>query len=777
MVNILWFKDVSKEDVAIVGGKGANLGEMFKAKFPVPPGFIVTTDAYKEFINSSHLQPIIDETLSKIDINDSEELANASEKIQDLILSTDIPEEIVRDIKKAYQELDIRPEVLLNKKAFEFVKAGRDMPFVAVRSSASAEDLPEASFAGQQATYLNVKGPDNVVQAVRQCWASLYTARAIYYREKNNFEHSKVFIAVVVQKMINSEKSGVIFTINPATNNKEEIVIEAGFGLGEAVVSGSITPDEYIVNKIDLTLKSKKINNQEWMIIRDPSTGRNTKKYLNEKGKTQILTEEEIKTLASIAKRIEDYYGKPQDIEFAIENNRIYIVQSRPVTTEKKVSEVKESIVASDENIILKGMAASPGIGTGIVKIIKDASELNKIQEGDILVTKMTNPDMVPAMKRASAIVTDEGGLTAHAAIVSRELGIPAVVGTGNATSTLKDGMEITVDGTTGSIYAGKIKTQEKETTQEKEISIEEKTPIQFETITRIKAIVDMPEIAEKAASLGVDGVGLVRIEFMIANGGMWPDQYIRENRREDYIRLLYDGIGGIAKAFKGKPVWVRNSDMRTDEYTNLKGSENQPKETDPMIGWHAIRRLLDQPEVLKAEFEAIKRLHDDGYKNIGIMLPFVINVEEIVKAKAIMREVGLEPQKDIKFGVMIETPASCWIIEDICKEGVDFISFGTNDLTQLTLGIDRNNSKIQHLFNEMHPAVLGEIEKVIKTCKKYGVETSICGQAGSKPEMAKFLVRTGIDSISVNLDAVNEIRKTVALEERRLLLEAARSK
>jgi len=419
---------------------------------------------------------------------------------------------------------------------------------------------------------------------------------------------------------------------------------------------------------------------------------------------------------------------------------------------------------------LIKGETASRGVYHGRVKIIKDASELNKIEKGDILVTSMTTPDMVPAMQKAGAIVTDEGGMTCHAAIVSREMGIPCIVGTEHATQILKENQEITVNATHGIVYSGKVEIKQ----EEKKII----ATMQGETLltaTDIKVIMDLPDVAERAAQTGADGVGLVRIEIMIANSGIHPAEYIRQDRDEDYKNMLKEGIGKIAKAFLHKPVWVRCSDLRSDEYRNLKGGDKEPKETDPMIGWHAIRRLLDEPRILKAEFKAIKELHEEGFDNVGVMLPFIIRTDEVKKAKEIMREVGLEPCKDIDFGVMIETPASCWIIEDLCKEGISFVSFGTNDLTQLTLGIDRNNQRISKLFDEMHPAVLGEISKVIKTCRRYKVKTSICGQAGSRPEMADFLVHQGVDSISANVDVVDEIRRVVARTERKLLLEKER--
>ncbi len=762
---IAWFKDLNKDSVAIAGGKGANLGEMFNIGLPVPPGFAVTAQTYKEFIEETGIKEKILEILKTIDVNNTEQLQEKANEIQKLIVSTEVPEEIKEDILEAYDALSAeksdKPQDLVREK---------EKPFVAVRSSATAEDLPEASFAGQQATFLNIRGDEELIRAVRGCWASLFTARAVYYREKNNFPHEKVLISVIVQKMINSEKSGVMFSINPSTNNMNEVVIEAAFGLGEAIVSGAVNPDLYVVDKNTLEIKKIEIKEQKIKFVRDPETGKTIKKPLTEREEIQqVLNDAEIKQLAVYAKRIEKHYNKPQDIEWAIERDNVYIVQSRAVTTIKEA--VKEKVVENGEKeILVKGEVASPGVASGIVKIIHEISELDKIHKGDVLVTRMTTPDMVPAMQRASAIVTDEGGITCHAAIVSREMGIPCIVGTGNATSILKEGDEVTVHATHGVVYRGQV-IEEKIPEEVKPVV----APMPIITATQIKVIMDLPDFAEKAAATNADGVGLVRLEMMIAEGGELPSHYIKTGRKEEYIKLLVDGIGKIARAFRNKPVWVRTSDIRTDEYRSLKGGEDEPHETDPMIGWHGIRRSLDEPEILKAEFEAIKRLHDQGLKNIGVMLPFVIRAREVRKAKEIMREIGLEPCRDIQFGVMIETPASCFIIKELCEEGIDFISFGTNDLTQLTLGIDRNNERIAKLYDEMHPAVLREIAAVIKVCKKYGVKTSICGQAGSRPDMAAFLVKHGIDSISANPDAVQQIREVVARAERKLLLAAER--
>ena len=765
-MNIVWFSEISNKDVALVGGKGASLGEMYNIKLPIPPGFCITAEAYKLFLDKTNIKDKIVKILKEIDINNNELLQSKTKQIREIILKAEIPNELKKEIIEAYDNLNVSKDILkASLSALKIIKAGRDLPYVAVRSSATAEDLPEYSFAGQQETFLNVKGNNNVLEAVKKCWASLFTARATYYRQRNNFDHMKVYLSVVIQKMINSQKAGVVFTINPSTNNKDEIVIEAGFGLGEAVVSGAINPDSYIIDKQTLNIKSKKINKQTWALYRDEYLGKTVRRSLSkEKQEEQVLNENEINNLDKLAKQIEDHYEKPMDIEFAIENGKIYIVQARPVTTIKKIDKVEKHEEIKG-NILLEGLAASPGVASGKVRLIFDVSKLDKIQKGDILVTKMTNPDFVPAMERASAIVTDEGGNTSHAAIVSRELGIPAVVGTDKATLVLDDGQLITVDGSSGKVYEGEIK-----------IKHEEEKYEYIETITKIKTITDLPESVDRALKVQPDGIGLVRIEFMIVNGKIHPAKYIKDGREEDYINLLVDNLEKIVEPFKNKPVWIRTSDIRTDEYRDLEGGEDEPTEANPMIGLHGIRRALVQPDILKAEFKAIKILHDKGLKNVGIMLPFLISLEELQKSKAILREIGLEPVKDIDFGIMIETPASVWIIEDLCKDGISFISFGTNDLTQTTLGVDRNNEHIQNLYNEMHPAVLREIRYAIDICKKYNVLTSICGQAGSNPEMAEFLVKCGIDSISVNVDAITKIRKTVAQAEKKLLLDHIRS-
>ena len=758
MSNILWLKEISKNSISKVGGKGANLGEMYNAKLPIPKAFAVTADTYRLFLERTGIQHEINQSLKNLDIENTGQLKETAEKIQNIILSVPMPQDIKKDIIKAYSNLNIDQD-LINQapSALQFIKAGRDNPFVAVRSSATAEDLPSASFAGQQETYLNIKGPEQVLQAVHQCWASLYTARAIYYREKNNFEHSKVYIAVIVQKMINSSKAGVMFTIDPTTNEKE-ILIEAAYGLGDAVVSGSISPDQYKIDKEDLKIKNIKVNKKEWMLYRDSNTGRTTKRVLQDKkANSQVLNEEEIKKLSHLALQIEEHYKTPQDIEFAIEDQNIFIVQTRPITTIKQIEEkidiTEEKTETTKRDLILSGISASPGIGSGPVRIVHGLEDLEKIQEGDVLVAKMTNPDYVPSMKKASAIVTDEGGSSCHAAIVSREMGIPAIVGTKEATQKLQEGQKITVNGTEGNVYEGFTKVEPK---------VEIKAPKHIpETKTKIKVNLDMPDLAEKAKLLKPDGIGLLRIEFIIAQNKIHPSKFIRENKDEEYTNLLEKDIEKIANHFENKPIWIRTSDIRSDEYRELDGGENEPHESNPMMGMHGIRKGIKEPRLLKAELKAIKNLREKGHKNLAIMLPMVSHLDQILKTKEIIKELNME---DIDLGVMIETPAACFIIHEICKdEQIKFLSIGSNDLTQFTLAVDRNNAEVQDLYNAMNPAVLRMIKKVIKTAKKYNIQSSICGQAGSNEDMAKYLTEIGIDSISVNLDAVNKIRNLVA--------------
>jgi pyruvate,water dikinase len=740
---VKWFSELDKDSIKFAGGKGANLGEMYNLKIPVPPGFVVTAQAYDYFIEKAKVKEKITKLLNKIEYNNTTQLDEITKEIRELIVNSKMPKDLEEEIIESYENLDSDNSSSLN----DFLKRKPEDLFVAVRSSATAEDLADASFAGQQDTYLNIKGKEALLENIKKCFASLFTSRATYYRNKKGFKHEETSLAVVVQKMVDSDKSGVMFSTDP-TYKDDNIIIEAVYGLGEGIVSGMITPDKYILSKEGFKLLDKKIANKKIALTRNSGGDKLEVKLTDERSNAQVLKENELRGLSEIAVNLENHYQKPQDIEFAIENGEIFIVQTRAITTSQNKIEASTQKIEGEE--VLSGLAASPGIGAGKVKIVKEMSDLNKVNEGDVLVTKMTNPDMVVTMQKASAIVTDEGGLTAHAAIVSREMGIPCIVGTQDATTKLKEGEIITVDGFHGKVYKGKHGESKK-----KEI-----LPVTAKTKTKIKVIVDLPTFAERASKSGLKEVGLTRLEGIIAESGKHPNYFLEKKEFKDYEDVIFKGVNEIAKYFE--KLWVRTSDIRSDEFGNLEGAPKE-KEANPMLGMHGIRYSIKYPELLKAELNALKRVSERG-KEIGILMPQIISVSEVKKAKEILKEIGFTKAK---LGVMVETPAAVQIIKDLCDEGIDFISFGTNDLTQYILAVDRGNEQVQHLYEETHPAVLYQIEFVIRVCKRKNVETSICGQSGSRKEMVKFLVERGIDSISVNADVAKEISDYVAeLEE-----------
>ena len=739
---IKWFSEISKDSVNVAGGKGANLGEIYNLKVPVPPGFVITAQAYDYFIENSGLKDQIKHLLEKINYEDTQKLNDITEVIRKNIIEAKMPKEMEEEIIEAYEALGASDLSEVHGSALDILNNAHEPIFVAVRSSATAEDLAEASFAGQQETFLNVKGHNDLIESCKKCFASLFTSRATYYRNRQGFKDAHVSLAVVVQKMIDSTKSGVIFSKDPNYKN-DNIIMESVWGLGEGIVSGAITPDKYVVDRNEMEIKDIKVSDKKIAIARDSSGGETTIELREEKSKHQVLTKNEVLRLAEIALQLEEHYKKPQDIEFAIEGTDIYIVQTRAITTiGKRIEEKKENISGE---VLLEGLAASPGIASGTVKIIYDLKDLPKIKQGDILVTKMTNPDMVVSMQKSSAIVTDDGGLTAHAAIVSREMGIPAVVGTEDATTKLKDGDVITVDGFSGKVYKGKVGESHK-----KEVE-----SVIAKTKTKIKVMVDLPSFAERAAKTGINSVGLTRIEGIIAESGKHPQYFLEKGKIKDYEEVIYKGVNDIAEYFD--EIWVRTSDIRSDEFSNLEGAPKE-KEANPMLGFHGIRFSLKNPKILEAELNALKRVADSG-KEIGILLPQVILVEEVQKVKEMLKKIDFTKAQ---LGVMVETPAAVQIINQLCDEGISFISFGTNDLTQYILAVDRGNDEVQDLYNEMHPAILYQLSYVIRVCKRRGVKTSICGQAGSKKEMVKFLVENEIDSISVNADAANEIANYV---------------
>jgi pyruvate,water dikinase len=781
---VIWFENLRKTDIPSVGGKNANLGEMIKAGIPVPPGFAITAYAYKKFIEETKIvqkiYDIIKETVKEQ--SNPEQYREASKKIRKLIEATPMPKEMEDAIKSAYRELCKR----LNTNEV----------FVAVRSSATAEDLPDASFAGQQETYLNVKGENELLEKTVKCWSSLFTPRAIFYRDEKKFAHEKVFISVGVQKMVNARAAGVMFTINPVTGDTNQIVIEGNYGLGESVVSGAVTPDDFVVDKNTLKIIEKRIAKKTVQYVRDSNTGKTIHREVPvEKQEQPCINDEEITKLAELGKRIEQHYGKPQDIEWAIEADmsfpeNVFIVQSRPETVwsvkVSKPSEKIEEVKTTELKVVVKGIPAGKrGYGIGKAKVVLNPEEASKVMEkGDILVTDMTNPDFVPFMKMAGAIVTDKGGVTCHAAIVSRELGIPCVVGTENATKLMATGKEYTVDSRSGVVYEGIMQalTQQLSTAAVTSIptsgsgNVYQTVPV---TATKIYMNLGVPEKIEDYKHLPFEGIGLMRIEFILASYiGEHPLYLIETGQQQKFVDKLAEGIATVARTIQPRPVVVRFSDFKTNEYRELKGGEKyEIEEANPMLGWRGCSRYISSwyEKAFRLECQAIRKCRKEwGLKNVWIMLPVVRTVWEAKKVLEIMKEEGLERSKDFKVWFMAETP-SIAILADEFSKLCDGFSIGSNDMTQGILMIDRDSQRLGQMgyFDERDPAVKRIIAHLIRVAHENGCTVSICGEGPSNlPDFAEFLVRVGIDSISVNADAVVATKKLVASMEQKMILE-----
>lgn len=752
---VVWFKEVGKEDIGSVGGKGANLGEMTQAGFPVPPGFIVTAQAYFHFLEAAGIRNTMRDMLYGLDVSNSKHLAEAAKKVQRLITDSKFPQDIANQVLHAY---------------FKLEKGFLKHPLVAVRSSATAEDLPTASFAGQQATFLNVEGEANLLEKVKEAWASLFTARAIFYRATNKFDHFKVGIAIPVQRMVESDMSGVMFTIDPVTNDKSKVVIEAILGLGEMIVQGAVTPDHYEVDKSSDKILARVVHTQEKIMER--VRGKTLiKPLLVARGGKQKLTDEQIVAVANLGKKLEKHYFFPQDSEWAIEQGKLYVVQTRPVTTTG--TKVTGQATDSTKAVLLQGDPASPGMRSGPVTILMSPKELGKIHTGDVLVAQMTNPDFVPAMKKAVAIVTERGGRTSHAAIVSRELGIPAVVGAPNALKTLKDGMVITVNGSTGEVFKGVIATNTAHTITP--VKVNER----LKTATKVYVNLAEPSSAKDVAKMHVDGVGLFRAEFLMAQIGVHPKKFIEDKKEAVFIKQLAAGMETIAEAMHPRPVVYRASDFRTNEFRGLTGGKAfEPPEENPMMGFRGAARYIADPRVFTLELEAMKYVRNKrNLKNLHLMIPFVRTPEEMAEVKGLAAAAGLARSSNFKLWMMVELPTNVIRIDDFLDVGLDGISFGSNDLTMLTLGTDRDNSEVAHDYKETDPALLWSFERVIKACNKLGVTTSMCGQAPSDyPDLVDKLVEWGITSVSVNRDVIDSVRATISASEHRFVTKSKKS-
>jgi pyruvate,water dikinase len=776
---VLWFENLRNTDVPIVGGKNASLGEMINAGMPVPSGFAVTAYAYEKFIKQTgiakKIYEIIKETVT--DPNDPKQYDAASKKIRELIEKTSMPPKIADSIKAAYKELNKRFNL-------------KDV-FVAVRSSATAEDLPDASFAGQQETYLNVKGSDDLLEKVVKCWSSLFTPRAIFYRNEKGFAHEKVFISVGVQKMVNSRAAGVMFTINPVTGETDEIVIEGNYGLGETVVSGAVNPDDFVVDKSTLKIEERRIARKTVQYIRDPNTGQTVHLDVpKEKQKEPCVSDEEIIKLAKLAQLIEAHYKKAMDIEWAIDKDlsfpkNMFVVQARPETVwsakpMEKVTQVEEGKPAEELKVAVRGLAAGKrGYGLGVAKVVLSPDEASKkMQKGDVLVTDMTNPDFVPFMKIASAIVTDKGGITSHAAIVSRELAIPCVVGTETATQVMKTGKEYTVDSRNGIIYEGILR-EATEATMTQGVAVAVAADPAPVTATKIYMNLGVPEKIEDYKNLPFEGIGLFRTEFLLASAiGEHPLHFVETGEGQKFVDKFAEGVATVARAIQPRPVVVRLSDFKTNEYRELKGGDKyEIVEENPMLGWRGCSRYISKwyQKAFRLECQAIRKCRTEwGLKNVWVMLPMVRTLWEAEKVLEIMKEEGLERSRDFKVWFMAETP-SIAIMADEFSKMVDGFSIGSNDMTQGILMIDRDSERLGQMgyFDERDPAVKRIIAHLIKVAHENGCTVSICGEGPSNlPDFAEFLVRAGIDSISVNNDAIVATKKHVASVEQKIILE-----
>ena len=764
MKKIIDVNELRVTDIPMVGGKGANLGELTMAGFPVPHAFVLTTAAYDYFIEKSKIMNIINDELKSIDKSSDDTLAQASANIRAAFEKFDIPADLKKDIVSNY---------------YGMFPKGKD-GFVAVRSSATAEDLPDASFAGQQETYLNVRGEEDLFDKIIKCWSSLFTARAIAYREKQGYAHEDVKLAVVVQKMVNSDVSGIMFTVNPNSGVKE-IVIEAGYGLGEAIVGGEVTPDTYKIDKSNMDIKSKRISTQKWKYTKGKD-GKTVKVDIPAgKEKEQKVEDARIKEIAEIGRQIEVHYGKPMDMEWCVEDGKAYIVQARPITAVGN-SDTNESVASeSSEDILTSGLGASPGLASGKVVVYDESMSLDVVKDGDVLVTSMTMPDMVPAMSRAAAIVTDEGGMTCHAAIISRELGTPCVVGTGNATEILKDGMMITVDGTMGMVYKGDLTKGASAAAAPAAgtVVMSEAVPV---TGTGIMVNMSMPNKAEEIAQLPCDGVGLMRSEFLFTNYvGEHPRAVIAEGRADELVDKLAEGIAKVCRAFFPRKITLRTSDFKTNEYRDMKGGQDyEPVEDNPMIGWRGCSRYVSDNyrEAFICELRAIKKVREEmGMKNLNVMLPFVRTVDEAKEIVGMMEAMGLKRNRDFHLYLMAEIPANIIMADEFSKY-CDGFSIGSNDLTQLTMGADRDSDILGRMgyFDERNEAVLRSISQLIKVAHANGKTVGICGQGPSVyPEFTEFLVREGIDYVSLNPDTVVKTKKMIASVEQKIILEGLR--